>query len=125
MNAKFVELEYVGSMVGSRLYDYCQALKTKLNSVVWVRERPIQTERPPLLGEVSANFLRIEGATWSAQRIPTAVFSEPLLFLSSNSSVVLTRLSGPQFQTHYFSENLAAPGIELETSGSVARNSGH
>jgi hypothetical protein len=26
------------------------------------------------------------------------------------------------FQTHYFSENLAAPGIELGTSGSVARN---
>jgi hypothetical protein len=30
-------------------------------------------ERPPLLGEVSANFLRIEGVTWSAQRILTAV----------------------------------------------------
>jgi hypothetical protein len=31
------------------------------------------TERPPLVGEVSANFLRIEGVAWSAQRIPTAV----------------------------------------------------
>jgi hypothetical protein len=29
------------------------------------------------------------------------------------------------FQTHYFSENLIAPGIEPGTSGSVARNSGH
>jgi hypothetical protein len=29
------------------------------------------------------------------------------------------------FQTHYFSENLVAPGIETETSGSVARNSDH
>jgi hypothetical protein len=29
------------------------------------------------------------------------------------------------FQTHYFSENLVAPGIELGTSGSVARNSDH
>jgi hypothetical protein len=28
-----------------------------------------------------------------------------------------------QFQIHYFSENLVAPGIEPETSGSVARNS--
>jgi hypothetical protein len=27
------------------------------------------------------------------------------------------------FQTHYFSENLVAPGIEPGTSGSVARNS--
>jgi hypothetical protein len=29
------------------------------------------------------------------------------------------------FQTHYFSENLVAPGIELVTSGSVAKNSDH
>jgi hypothetical protein len=50
---------------------------------------------------------------------------EPLLFLPSSSSVVLTRLSGPPFQTHYFSENLVAPGIEPETSGSVGINSGH
>jgi hypothetical protein len=28
-----------------------------------------------------------------------------------------------QFQTHYFSENVIAPGIELGTSGSVARKS--
>jgi hypothetical protein len=27
-----------------------------LNSVAWVRERNIPTERPPLVGEVSANF---------------------------------------------------------------------
>jgi hypothetical protein len=33
------------------------------------------TERPPLVGEVIASFLRIESATWSAWRIPTAVFS--------------------------------------------------
>jgi hypothetical protein len=31
-------------------------LKTKLNSMVWVRERTIPTERPPLVGEVIANF---------------------------------------------------------------------
>jgi hypothetical protein len=49
--------------------------RTKTDSVVWVRERTIPTERSPLVGKVSANFLRIEGATWSAWRIPTAVFS--------------------------------------------------
>jgi hypothetical protein len=38
----------------------------KLIFMVCVRERTIQTERPPLVGEVIANFLRIEGATWSA-----------------------------------------------------------
>jgi hypothetical protein len=50
---------------------------------------------------------------------------ELLLFLSSSSSIMLTTLSGPPFQTHYFSENLVAVGIEPGTSGSVARNSDH
>jgi hypothetical protein len=45
------------------------------NSMVWIRGRTIPTERPPLVGELIVNFLRIEGATWSAWRIPTAVFS--------------------------------------------------
>jgi hypothetical protein len=31
-------------------------IQTKVNSVVLVRERTILTERPPLVGEVSANF---------------------------------------------------------------------
>ena len=33
----------------------------KKNSVALVRERTIPTERPPPVGEVSANILRIEG----------------------------------------------------------------
>jgi hypothetical protein len=47
---------------------------TKDNSVALVRERNILTVRPPLVNEVSANFLRREGVTWSAQQIPTDVF---------------------------------------------------
>jgi hypothetical protein len=35
-------------------------------SVALVRKRTIPTERPPLVGEVSANFCGLEGATWSA-----------------------------------------------------------
>jgi hypothetical protein len=31
------------------------------NSVALVRKRTIPTERPPLVGGVNANFLRIEG----------------------------------------------------------------
>jgi hypothetical protein len=34
------------------------------------------------------------------------------LFLSCNSSILLTRLSGPRSRTHYLSENLVAQGIE-------------
>jgi hypothetical protein len=45
------------------------------NSVAAVLEGTMPTERPPLFGEVSANFLRIEGVEWSAQRILTAVLS--------------------------------------------------
>jgi hypothetical protein len=46
-------------------------------------------------------LLRKEGVAWSAQRIPTAVNlgfldTEPLLFHSSSSSFILTRLSGPR-----------------------------
>jgi hypothetical protein len=66
-----------------------------------VRKQTIPIERPLLVSEVSANFLRIEGIAWSAQRIPTAVnldFSEPesLLFHSNSSSGILTRPSGPR-----------------------------
>jgi hypothetical protein len=69
------------------------------NSLASVRKRTIPTERPPLLNEVSANILRIEGDTWPALRIPRSYSrisrQKPLLFLPSCSSVVLTRLSGP------------------------------
>jgi hypothetical protein len=33
----------------------------KTNSVALVRKRTVPAERPPLVDEVSANFLRIEG----------------------------------------------------------------
>jgi hypothetical protein len=48
--------------------------KKETNPVALVRKQTIPTERPPLVGEVIANFLQIEGIAWSAQRIPTAVF---------------------------------------------------
>jgi hypothetical protein len=49
--------------------------KNKTNSMALARKRAIPTERLPLVGEVSVNFLRIEVVAWSAQRIHTAVFS--------------------------------------------------
>jgi hypothetical protein len=72
--------------------------------------------------------LRMEGVAWSAQRISTAVNldflePEPLFFHSSSSSIILTRLSGPPFQTHYVSENIVELGIEPGISGSVPRRS--
>jgi hypothetical protein len=35
---------------------------TKRNQTQWPKSVP--TGRPPIVGKVSANFLRIEGATW-------------------------------------------------------------
>jgi hypothetical protein len=52
-----------------------QRRQGKKNSVASVRQRTIPTERQPLVNEVSANFLWIEGVAWSARRIPMAVFS--------------------------------------------------
>jgi hypothetical protein len=77
-----------------------QLMNMTQNYVAWDRERTIPTERPPIVGEVSANFLQIEGVVWSAQRIPRPYSRisrpEPLLFLPSSSSVVLMRLSVPR-----------------------------
>jgi hypothetical protein len=67
--------------------------------VGWVRERTIPTERPPLVGEVSANFCeyRVPHGQRDGFPRPYSGFSrpEPLIFLPSSFSVVLTRLSGP------------------------------
>src|SRR5215468_7138171 len=106
---------------------------TPKNSVAVVRERTIPTERPPPVGEVSANLWRIEGSHVVSATGPhgrKSLFSRPesLLFHSSSSSVDLTRLtrlSGPRSRPTTTQKNLVAPGIEPETSVSVARNSDH
>ena len=48
------------------------------------------------------------------------------LFTRGKDPVPIVQEAGwAPFQTHYYSENLVAPGIEPETSASVARNSDH
>jgi hypothetical protein len=88
--------------------------KTK-NSLAWFRERTIPTERPPLVGEVSDNFLNREascgqrdGSLW-----PYLLFSRPELLLSIKYLFSCTHeAEWTPLQTHCFSENLVAPGIE-------------
>jgi hypothetical protein len=46
-------------------------------------------------------------------------------FLSSISSFILTRAEGTPFQTHCYSENLAARRIEPGTSVSAAKKPDH
>jgi hypothetical protein len=76
----------------------------KKNSVAWVRERTMSTERPSLAGEVSANIFadrwrRVVSVTDSYGRILGFLDQSRYFFLLSSSSVVLTRLSEPRSQT--------------------------
>ena len=50
-------------------------LVKKKNSVALVRERTIPTERPPPVGEVSANFLRIERCHVVSATVPHGRFN--------------------------------------------------
>jgi hypothetical protein len=99
------------------------------NSVALICKRTTSAERPPLVCEVVANFCgyRVSRGQrkWSPRPYSRFSSSKPLLFLPSSTSVVLNEAEWTTFQTHYFSENLVAPGIEPGTSGSVARNSDH
>jgi hypothetical protein len=38
-----------------------------------VCKQTMQTVRPPLVGELSANFRGERGVTWSEQQVPTAI----------------------------------------------------
>jgi hypothetical protein len=73
--------------------------KLKLNFVALVRERTIPIERPPHVGEVSANFCgyRVSCCQRNGSLQPYFRYSrpEPLPFLPSSSSIVLTRLDVP------------------------------
>jgi hypothetical protein len=53
-NQNTIKLHADGNLTWNN--DFVIASNYKLNSVVWVRERTIPTERPPLVNEVSANF---------------------------------------------------------------------
>jgi hypothetical protein len=60
----------------------------KHNFVALVGERTIPTERPPLVGEYSANFLQIQDVAWSARRIPAAVISVFLRGITSTEVLI-------------------------------------
>jgi hypothetical protein len=72
---------------------------TKLNSVALVLERTVLSEPLPLVGVVSANFCRYRVLCGQRDESPRPYSQisrpKPLPLLSSSSSVVLTRLSGP------------------------------
>jgi hypothetical protein len=92
---------YVLNSFSSTAEGLCLLVRVlKLNSVASVRQRTIPSERPPLVGEVSAKFCgyRVPRGQRDVSPLPYSRFSvpEPLLFHSSSSLIVLTRLSGPR-----------------------------
>jgi hypothetical protein len=72
------------------------------------------TKRPPLVGEVGANFCGYSVSSGQRNGYPRSYL------LSYTHEAEWT-----SFQTQYYSENLVAPGIEPKTSESVAKNSDH
>jgi hypothetical protein len=85
--------------------------------VPYIRERTIQTEPLQLFGEVSANFsdggCHVVSVTDPYGRI--FGFLDRRHYFSSKQLLNCTHeAEWTPFQTHYFSENLVAPGIEPE-----------
>ena len=72
----------------------------KKNSVALFRERTIPTERPPPVGEVSANFadrgVSLGQLNGSPRPLVSVFWIGAATFYSSSSSIDLTRLSGPR-----------------------------
>jgi hypothetical protein len=79
-----------------------QLSKKKKTKTPWllVRKRTVPTKRPPLVSEVSANFCGYRVSCGQRNGSPRSLirfsWPEPLLFHSSSSSLILTRLSGPR-----------------------------
>jgi hypothetical protein len=64
------------------------------------------------------------GSPTKIRSLISVFYTGSAIFLSSVSSFTLTKAEWTPFQTHCYSENLAAPGIEPGTSGSAAQRSG-
>jgi hypothetical protein len=97
-------------------------------SVAWVRERTIQTERLPLVGEVSANFCGVrvphgqrDGSLWPYSRFSR---QEPLLFYQVAPQLYSRGWVDPVPDPPLLGKS-GSVGNWTRTSGSVARNSDH
>jgi hypothetical protein len=107
----------------------------KKNTMVWVRERTTPTERPPLVGEVIANFcgLRVPRGQRNGSLWPYSRFSrqETLLFYRVAPQLYSRGWVDPVpnpllFSFFFFSfRKSGSAGNRTRASGSVAKNSDH
>jgi hypothetical protein len=86
--------------MGEIKVNYLRIIKLKeLNSVAFSPQANYTDRATAACRRSWCQLLRIEGVAWSVQRIPRPLirlsWPEPLLFHSSSSSIILTRLSGP------------------------------
>jgi hypothetical protein len=97
----------------------------KLNSMVWVRERTIPTERPPLVGEVTANFCgwRVPRCQRDRSLRPYFRFfwQEPLLFYQVTPQLYSRGWVDPVPDPLLFFPG--SVGNRTRASGSVAKKS--
>jgi hypothetical protein len=97
-NQNHLTRDHVEGTLRCLLKVWCTLTGTKPNSVAFVRERTIPTARPPLFGEVNASFCESRVSRGQRNKSPQTYSRisrpEPLIFLPSSSSVVLTKLSG-------------------------------
>jgi hypothetical protein len=75
-------------------------IQTKQTAWPLVRKRIIPTERPPLVGEILCQLLRIErsrvvSAADPPRSLISAFYAGAATSLSNSASFILTRLSGP------------------------------
>jgi hypothetical protein len=94
-----------------------------------VCKQTILTEEAAACCKPFANFFWVEGCCMACTTDPTAI---NLRFLGPNSYFSIQGLLNypreaewTPSQTHYYSENLIAPGIEPRSDASVAKNSDH
>jgi hypothetical protein len=97
------------------------------NSMVWVRERTIPTEQPPLVGEVTANFCgkRVPRGQRDGSLRPYCQFSrqEPLLFYQVAPQLYPRGWVNPVPDPLLFFPGSA--GNRTRASRSVVKNSDH
>jgi hypothetical protein len=100
----------------------------KKNSVALVRYQTMPTKQPPLVGEVVPTFADRGCCVVSAMDPPVVslgFLDRSRYYFFQVAPRCPREAEWTPLQSHCFSENLEAPGIEPRTYESVARNSDH
>jgi hypothetical protein len=116
--------KYIYSTISVKLELKINHFSNQTNSVAWARDRTIPNELTPLVGEVSANFLRIEGC----RVISAADALRPYSRFSSQEPLLFYQVA-PQLYSRGRVDPVpdpllgkpSSPGNRTQTSGSVAK----